>query len=101
MFPICFKVHGGSSMGDLALEIAKRLPYLRRYARALTGAQDRGDRYIRVCLEVLLKEPHRISPKGDIRLQLYSLFHEIWTPVGGGEGVTSIVDLASERPAIG
>jgi len=82
-------------MGDLALEISKRLPYLRRYARALTGAQDRGDRYIRVCLEVLLKEPHRISAEGDIRLQLYSLFHEIWTPVGGSEGVTSIVDLAS------
>ncbi len=81
-------------MGDLAHEVAKRLPYLRRYARALTGAQDRGDRYIRVCLEVLLKEPHRISPEGDIRLQLYSLFHEIWTPRPAGEGVTSIVDLA-------
>jgi CheY-like chemotaxis protein len=81
-------------MGDLALEITKRLPYLRRYARALTGAQDRGDRYIRVCLEVLLKEPHRISSDGDVRLQLYSLFHEIWTPRPADEGVTSIVDLA-------
>jgi len=81
-------------MGDLALEVVKWLPYLRRYARALTGSQDRGDRYIRVCLEVLLKEPHRISPEGDIRLQLYSLFHEIWTPRAAGEGVTSIVNLA-------
>ena len=81
-------------MGDLALEVAKRLPYLRRYARALTGSQDRGDRYIRVCLEVLLKEPHRISPEGDIRLQLYSLFHEIWMPRAADEGVTSIVNLA-------
>jgi CheY-like chemotaxis protein len=82
-------------MADLALEISKRLPYLRRYARALTGAQDRGDRYIRVCLEVLLKEPNRITLDGDIRLQLYSLFHEIWAPVAGGDSVTSIVDLAS------
>jgi CheY-like chemotaxis protein len=81
-------------MGDLAHEVAKRLPYLRRYARALTGAQDRGDRYIRVCLEVLLKEPHRITLEGDIRLQLYSLFHEIWTPRTAAEGVTSILDLA-------
>ena len=81
-------------MGDLAHEVAKRLPYLRRYARALTGAQDSGDRYIRVCLEVLLKEPHRISLDGDIRLQLYGLFHEIWTPRPAGEGVTPIVDLA-------
>jgi CheY-like chemotaxis protein len=81
-------------MGDLAHEVAKRLPYLRRYARALTGAQDRGDRYIRVCLEVLLKEPHRISLDGDIRVQLYSLFHEIWTPLPADEGVASIVNLA-------
>src|SRR5215813_8685638 len=82
-------------MGDLAQEIAKRLPYLRRYARALTGSQDSGDRHIRVCLEVLLKEPHRISLEGDIRVQLYSLFHEIWTPYPGSEGVTSIIGLAS------
>jgi len=82
-------------MGDLALEVAKRLPYLRRYARALTGAQESGDRYIRVCLEVLLREPHRISPEGDIRLQLYGLFHEIWTPRPAGEGATPIVNLRS------
>lgn len=82
-------------MADLSLEIAKRLPYLRRYARALTGGQEHGDRYIRVCLEVLLKEPHLISTSGDIRLQLYSLFHEIWTPIVAGEPATSTVDLAS------
>ena len=80
-------------MGDLSLEIAKRLPYLRRYARALTGAQERGDRYIRVCLEVLLKEPHRVSLDGDIRVQLYSLFHEVWAPIGGGERSASLTDL--------
>lgn len=73
-----------------------RLPHWRRYARALTGAQDRGDRYIRVCLEVLLKDPHRISSEGDVRLQLYSLFHEIWAPLAESEGVTSLVDLASD-----
>jgi CheY-like chemotaxis protein len=82
-------------MGDLALEIAKRLPYLRRYARALTGSQESGDRHIRVCLEVLLKEPHRVSLDGDIRRQLYGLFHEIWTPYPSSEGVTSIMGLAS------
>lgn len=82
-------------MGDLSLEVAKRLPYLRRYARALTGEQARGDRYIRVCLEVLVKEPHRISPGGDVRLQLYRLFHDIWAPIAGDEPTVPIVD----RPA--
>lgn len=81
-------------MGDLSQEIARRLPYLRRYARALTGAQDQGDRYIRVCLEVLVKEPHRISPDRDIRQQLYMLFHEIWTPASGKGSEGTVVDLA-------
>lgn len=68
-------------MADLAHEIAVRLPYLRRYARALTGSQARGDEYIRVCLEVLVEEPHRISLGEDMRLQLYRLFHDIWLPI--------------------
>jgi len=82
-------------MADLATEIAKRLPYLRRYARALTGTQESGDRYIRVCLEVLLKEPHRISLEGDVRLQLYSLFHEIWMPRPASGSVTPVVQLGA------
>jgi CheY-like chemotaxis protein/DNA-directed RNA polymerase specialized sigma24 family protein len=68
-------------MADLAQEIAVRLPYLRRYARALTGSQTRGDEYIRVCLEVLVEEPDRIREDQDIRVQLYQLFHDIWLPI--------------------
>lgn len=68
-------------MADLAQEIAVRLPYLRRYARALTGSQSRGDDYIRVCLEILVEEPSRISADEDLRTQLYRLFHDIWLPI--------------------
>jgi CheY-like chemotaxis protein len=68
-------------MADLSQEIIKRLPYLRRYARALTGSQTRGDDCIRACLEKLIEDPQRISLAGDVRLQLYSLFHEIWAPL--------------------
>src|SRR5262245_64697617 len=68
-------------MADLSQEIVKRLPYLRRYARALTGSQARGDDCIRACLEKLIDEPQRIALDGDVRLQLYSLFHEIWAPL--------------------
>jgi CheY-like chemotaxis protein len=82
-------------MSDLSNEIVKRLPYLRRYARALTGSQERGDRYIRLCLEVLLKEPRRISTSGDIRLQLYGLFHEIWQPIAGNDPEGSVVDITA------
>ena len=34
-----------TTSGDLAATIGQTLPYLRRYARALTGSQDTGDRY--------------------------------------------------------
>ena len=37
------------------------LPDLRRYARALTGSQERGDRYVRQFLEVVLSDPTLIE----------------------------------------
>lgn len=77
-------------MADLAQEIAVRLPYLRRYARALSGSQARGDEYIRVCLEVLVEEPHRISTDSDIRVQLYRLFHDIWLPIAKVEPLPAV-----------
>src|SRR4030095_9783215 len=83
-------------MPDIASEVAKHLPYLRRYARALTGAQERGDPYIRVCLEVLLKEPHRIVLDRDVRVQIYSLFHEIWMPLAESEREARSENSASQ-----
>lgn len=68
-------------MTDLSHEIARYLPFLRRYARALTGSQERGDRYVRACLETLIEEPERIGADADARLQLYSVFHDVWTVV--------------------
>ncbi len=62
-------------------QIVAVLPYLRRYARALTGSQDRGDQYVRVCLEAVLKEPERIKSHEDVRLQLFTLFHDVWAMV--------------------
>jgi CheY-like chemotaxis protein len=56
-------------------QIVKDLPYLRRYARALTGSQRIGDEYIRSCLEILLHEPELMSESANIRLQLFRLFH--------------------------
>ena len=39
-------------MKGLMEEAAATLPYLRRYARALTGSQQRGDQWVRICVEV-------------------------------------------------
>ena len=65
-------------MDRLSQELVKWIPYLRRYARALTGSQQRGDRYVRVCLEALLQEPHRLRTGGDMKLQLFTTFHDVW-----------------------
>src|SRR5262249_46656670 len=66
-----------SLMTPMAQEILQSLPSLRRYARALTGSQQAGDRYVRVCLETLLHEPDRIQAGGDVKFQLFELFHEV------------------------
>jgi CheY-like chemotaxis protein len=59
------------------------LPFLRRYARALTGSQESGDAYIRASLTALAAEPGQL--KGDLapRVALYKLFHTIWGTTGG------------------
>jgi CheY-like chemotaxis protein len=64
--------------------------------RALTGAQERGDPYIRVCLEVFLKEPHRIVLDRDVRVQIYSLFREIWMPLAESEREARSENSASQ-----
>ena len=38
---------------SLLARLAPHLPYVRRYARALTGDQITGDNYVRVALEAL------------------------------------------------
>jgi CheY-like chemotaxis protein len=57
-------------------EIVKHLPFLRRYARALTGSQVAGDRYIRACLEGILADKPDLMKQGDARRELYRWFHD-------------------------
>ena len=42
---------------SIAKEIAPHLPYLRRFARALTGTQTGGDAYVVAMLEALVLDP--------------------------------------------
>ncbi|HTJ63003.1 MAG TPA: response regulator [Alphaproteobacteria bacterium] len=59
-------------------DIVRLLPYLRRYARALTGSQTTGDQYVRICLEAILAEPDRIKRADDLRVELFAVFHDAW-----------------------
>jgi DNA-directed RNA polymerase specialized sigma24 family protein len=62
----------------LSQEIAPQLPYLRRYARALTGSQQSGDAHVMACLDALVTDPSTISLDRGAKVGLYRLFHTLW-----------------------
>ena len=66
---------------DLAQKIARELPYLRRYARALTGSQAAGDNYAAATLEAILADRNLMNGD-DTRMGLYRTFHVIWQSSG-------------------
>ncbi|MEX0590560.1 MAG: response regulator [Xanthobacteraceae bacterium] len=61
--------------------VARHLPFLRRYARALTGSQSSGDAYVTAVLEALLEDPAHLQPEDDPRVGLYRTFTKIWNSV--------------------
>ncbi|MGO4851740.1 response regulator [Phaeovulum sp. W22_SRMD_FR3] len=67
---------------DLATKIARDLPFLRRYARALTGSQDAGDNYAAATLEAILSDRTAFEREKDSRVALFHVFHAIWQSSG-------------------
>ena len=68
-------------MKPISHQIVRWLPHLRRHAHALTGSRACGDSYVMACLSVLAVEPDRLSETGDVRVELYKLFHTMWQMV--------------------
>ena len=66
---------------DLAQSIRRELPYLRRYARALTGSQTAGDNYAVATLEAILSDRSLMDTE-DTRIGLFRTFHAIWQSSG-------------------
>ncbi|MBB5707496.1 response regulator [Sphingopyxis panaciterrulae] len=73
------------SLGD---EIRGHLPFLRRYARALTGSQQHGDNFVHTLLEVVVAAPDEFASVHGTRIDLYRAFHRIWESafIEDGEG---------------
>ncbi len=63
-------------------QIAADLPYLRRYARSLTGNQMRGDTYVRATLQAILDDDIDLNADYAPRVALYHVFHAIWDSTG-------------------
>ena len=65
-------------MTSLAQTILPHLPYLRRFARSLSGRQDSGDAYVASVLETLIADPSAFPSSMSPRSALYSLFLRTW-----------------------
>jgi DNA-directed RNA polymerase specialized sigma24 family protein/CheY-like chemotaxis protein len=66
---------------SIAAIVAPQLPYLRRYARALTGRQDAGDQYVMAVLETLVADPSALDSSVDPKIALFSVFSKIWNSI--------------------
>lgn len=66
---------------SLGQQLAPHLPFLRRYARALTGSQQHGDSYVKAALEAIVQAPDEFPRDVDPRLGLYRTFQAIWGSV--------------------
>ncbi len=62
--------------------IAKQLPYLRRYARILTGSQSLGDGFVRELLEAALVDGDLREQISVSRVGLFSAFTKIYSSTG-------------------
>lgn len=58
----------------LAAAVAPQLPFLRRYARALTGSQQEGDAAVAAMLEALVADPSLFDLDREPRCAVYRLF---------------------------
>ncbi len=62
---------------------APHLPYLRRFARALTGSQTVGDTYVRTALEALAADSSALDQSLSPKTGLFQMFLGIWNSSGG------------------
>lgn len=76
---------------SLSTRVASHLPFLRRYARAVTGSQKSGDAYVMATLEALIADVSIFPEASDDRVSLYKLFAALF-------GSTTIEIDSQESP---
>lgn len=67
---------------DFATAVAEALPFLRRYARALTGDQTTGDQYAAATLEALLEDRETAEQASSVKIGIFRVFHTLWNSSG-------------------
>lgn len=84
---------------DLTSKIGANLPFLRRYARALTGSQVEGDKYAVAALEAILSDTSIFDHDASNKVALFKVFHSIWSTSGATftEGETGVAAKAQKH----
>lgn len=85
---------------DLHAAIAPHLPLLRRFARALSGTQERGDRFTVAALEAVLADQSIFDRQLEPRVALFKTFCSVWVeidPVETEGGTSGSDDIVSKR----
>lgn len=82
---------------SLATTITPHIPYLRRFARSLTGNQISGDAYVRAVLEALIADPSMFSGTLPPRVALYNILIKVWDSVEVNRDVTSRAEAHEKR----
>src|SRR5512137_483660 len=83
-----------SSLADL---IEPQLPYLRRFARALMGSQERGDAYVVAMLEALVADNRIFYRNLAPRTAAYKAFVKVWNTVPMNGTADPAGDIADRR----
>ena len=89
------------SQADMTSAIAHNLPYLRRYARALTGSQVSGDNFAAATLEAVLEDMSVLAASAEPKVGLFHAFHLVWASAGApvGEADTRYSQAAQRHMA--
>lgn len=82
---------------SIADQIGPHLPYLRRYARALTGQQSAGDTYVAAALETLVSEPKQFDTTLPPRVAIYRLLSRVWNTVPLNQALPIDADIEATK----
>jgi DNA-directed RNA polymerase specialized sigma24 family protein len=82
---------------SLAQTIAPHIPYLRRFARALTGSQPSGDAYVEAVLQALVQDPSLFHEGLSPRVALYRILVRVWDSVEVNHELTPRSEVFEKR----
>ena len=94
-------------MSSISSIIRPQLPFLRRFARSLTGRQESGDAYVASVLEALIADPSVFPKDQPPRTALYHVFLKTWDSVSinsvtespASDGLAAVADRRLETIA--